>query len=554
MSGLDRGPIIRTVRIKRWSSSISKLFNKCQIEQIITEDFQSVPPKLKPKAALGYLFEMAHSQDIDAGQSNAVMEFFRKRSGKLFNDFSEYPEVWPWLCENGLIKAEEIDSFTTEAQKLENTVLIGLLLNYQNELGIKNVHKARENKEKNREKYSDELNARMVARATAKGIEGLTFSITGKTSFWKSNKEIQDYLALYGAKLSSSVTKKTDYLVRIDPEDQSDKVRKANELGVMVIDQADFFDMIGGRYKDAPEITIPEWIREIPNRAFMGCTTLSKVSIPEGVTNIGEEVFDDCVCLESVFVPISVIHIGKNCFKSTAFYKKSSNWESGILYCGNALIKAKRNIRGECFLKKSTRSIADGAFQSCGSLTSVKIPAGVKSIGSAVFKNCSSLSNVIIPDSVTEIGESAFADCSSLESVIIPDGVKSIRNAAFKNCSGLSNVIVPDGVTEIGESAFSGCCSLKNISVPEGVKEIKVSAFEECSSLEAFRIPKGRIGIGFYAFYNCRNLKCVTISENVKEINKWSFCNCPSLIIHAPSGSYAEKYATENSIPFVAEG
>jgi hypothetical protein len=28
---------------------------------------------------------------------------------------------------------------------------------------------------------------------------------------------------------------------------------------------------------------------------------------------------------------------------------------------------------------------------------------------------------------------------------------------------------------------------------------------------------------------------------------------CPNLTIHAPAGSYAEAYAKENNIPFVAE-
>ena len=33
----------------------------------------------------------------------------------------------------------------------------------------------------------------------------------------------------------------------------------------------------------------------------------------------------------------------------------------------------------------------------------------------------------------------------------------------------------------------------------------------------------------------------------------WAFVDCPNLTIHAPAGSYAEQYAKENHIPFVAE-
>ena len=45
----------------------------------------------------------------------------------------------------------------------------------------------------------------------------------------------------------------------------------------------------------------------------------------------------------------------------------------------------------------------------------------------------------------------------------------------------------------------------------------------------------------------------VTIPEFVKIISKFAFDNCPRLTIHAPTGSYAEQYAKENNIPFVAK-
>ena len=66
------------------------------------------------------------------------------------------------------------------------------------------------------------------------------------------------------------------------------------------------------------------------------------------------------------------------------------------------------------------------------------------------------------------------------------------------------------------------------------------------------------------------------IPKNVKLVDSWTFLGCPELTeliifgsktklgkeiydmsteltIHAPAGSYAETYAKENNIPFVAE-
>ena len=66
-------------------------------------------------------------------------------------------------------------------------------------------------------------------------------------------------------------------------------------------------------------------------------------------------------------------------------------------------------------------------------------------------------------------------------------------------------------------------------------------------------IPDSVTSIGDWAFSGCSGLTSVTIPEGVTSIGKWSFSNCYDLTIHAPAGSYAEEYAKENNIPFVAE-
>ena len=39
----------------------------------------------------------------------------------------------------------------------------------------------------------------------------------------------------------------------------------------------------------------------------------------------------------------------------------------------------------------------------------------------------------------------------------------------------------------------------------------------------------------------------------MKDVSCWAFSGCKALTIHAPAGSYAEQFAKEYSIPFVAE-
>ena len=58
-----------------------------------------------------------------------------------------------------------------------------------------------------------------------------------------------------------------------------------------------------------------------------------------------------------------------------------------------------------------------GAFENCGSLTSITIPNGVPNIELRMFANCSSLKSVTIPRSITLIKAQAFYNCSNLKIV-----------------------------------------------------------------------------------------------------------------------------------------
>ena len=66
-------------------------------------------------------------------------------------------------------------------------------------------------------------------------------------------------------------------------------------------------------------------------------------------------------------------------------------------------------------------------------------------------------------------------------------------------------------------------------------------------------IPDGVTSIGGRAFHNCKSLTSVTFSASVTSIGNEAFSGCRLLTTHASAGSYAEQYAKEHNIPFVAE-
>jgi DNA ligase (NAD+) len=81
-----------------------------------------------------------------------------------------------------------------------------------------------------------------AAGGGSKELAGKTFVLTGKLSAM-SRDEAGDLIRSHGGNVSGSVSRKTDYVVA--GEDAGSKLKKANELGVTVLDEAAFLAMIG---------------------------------------------------------------------------------------------------------------------------------------------------------------------------------------------------------------------------------------------------------------------------------------------------------------------
>lgn len=139
-------------------------------------------------------------------------------------------------------------------------------------------------------------------------------------------------------------------------------------------------------------VTIPDSVTSIGNKAFKGCYGLTSITISDSVTSIGDSAFMGCTRLTSIEIPDSVTSIG------------------------------------------------EGAFYGCTGLRNITIPDSVKSIDDWAFEGCSGLTSIAIGNSVTSIGEMAFYGCDSLTSITIPDSVTYIGWEAFRDCTGLTTL------------------------------------------------------------------------------------------------------------------
>ena len=101
-------------------------------------------------------------------------------------------------------------------------------------------------------------------------------------------------------------------------------------------------------------------------------------------------------------------------------------------YTGSSDLVIPREIDGQ-----TVRSLADGCFDGCKSLTSVELPDTLETIGKHAFRDCTALRGMEIPDSVTRIGVEAFYGCTALEAICLGDDLEYVGIGAFKECNQL---------------------------------------------------------------------------------------------------------------------
>jgi DNA ligase (NAD+) len=84
----------------------------------------------------------------------------------------------------------------------------------------------------------------IAGEAKPQTLAGLTFVVTGGLENF-TRDSIAETITAHGGKPSSSVSKKTDYvLVGSDP---GSKLAKAQDLGVTIIDESRFLELLAGK-------------------------------------------------------------------------------------------------------------------------------------------------------------------------------------------------------------------------------------------------------------------------------------------------------------------
>lgn len=167
--------------------------------------------------------------------------------------------------------------------------------------------------------------------------------------------------------------------------------------------------------------------------------------------------------------------------------------------------------------------------------------------------------NVTVPNklssfTVLEIADEAFMNNKDIESVSFANAkaIDAIGEFSFAGCTSLKSVNIPSTLDKIAFASFMGCTSLTDINISSNISVINGQVFQNCTSLTEFTVPNSVGTISDFSFAGCTSLEKVVIPKTVKNISDKAFLNCDKLTIFGYTNSYAQTYAEENGINFVA--
>ncbi|MCR5087891.1 MAG: leucine-rich repeat protein [Oscillospiraceae bacterium] len=208
-------------------------------ECVIANDPGKLPTALKPIAAISYAENPA---EPGSEREKKHLKYIKSNATKLIDEALSHPALLGLMCEKKLLTLEVSESYFTAAQAQGKTEAVSRLLDYrENVLTAKEKEKAAQKAEQREEKVTDFI----FSSEALEQLQGKVFAVTGSVKSFKSREEFKACLDACGAVLSETLNGETDYLITNTPKSGSAKNKKAEELGVKKLSEAEFNRLIG---------------------------------------------------------------------------------------------------------------------------------------------------------------------------------------------------------------------------------------------------------------------------------------------------------------------
>lgn len=361
-------------------------------------------------------------------------------------------------------------------------------------------------------------------------------------------------------------------------------------------------------------VTIPEGAKSIGGYAFNGCTKLTEVKIPQSLKSIGERAFSGCRCLAVVNIPDSTTEVDPDfldadgvtgiIISNPSRLPASLRPKAAVGFSRNHLKGEESGFKENCkYIKSNAAKLVDVAVAYPELLAlmcqerliapkDIQIymetvqKAGKADLIAMILDYSDNKINAKQKEGVEKRKEKeqatvtdrmlarqgrqgieglniavtgnleTFGNRNELKAFILENGGKLASSLTAKVDYLIMNYPETDsakkqaaqelGIEIITERKFNDLAD--RLFTIEGTRLIKY-----CGSSGKVTVPDGVTSIGFFAFQGCSGLTSLSISGNVTSIDTFALSDLPNLTIHAPTGSYAEQYAKENNIPFVAD-
>ena len=203
------------------------------------EDITDVSAKYRPGAAVGFAEDGRDCTDENGKQ---YCKYIKSNAVKLVGLAVEHPALLYLMLREKLIAAKDLDAVTAAVQKTGNAELIAAVLNYGNSaVSEQDKEKARQKKDQRETNVTNFI----FDAEKLEALKGKTFVVTGKLKTFVSRDELKECLTTCGAALTETLGEGVDYLITNTPDSGTAKNKKAVELGVARITEAQFNDMIG---------------------------------------------------------------------------------------------------------------------------------------------------------------------------------------------------------------------------------------------------------------------------------------------------------------------
>lgn len=342
---------------------------------------------------------------------------------------------------------------------------------------------------------------------------------------------------------------------------------------VTALDSSLFFE-----HEELEAVVMPDTVEVLGHRLFEKCTSLQSVRLSSNLKQIGSGVFARCNRIGRVTVNSPVVSAEAKLFmgasvEELAFGPRVREFdlaEFGLKELERISVDPANEALSTdglaVFSKDGTvlvrlvvpvshydvpegcHYIADRAFDSMKSLSSITLPEGLKGIGRLAFAK-TSLKLVQLPQTLEFIGEKAFFFCVSLSEIVLPASVRSVGEEAFSS-SGVKKAVLPNSLEWLGQGAFDRTPVQENISqgtirvfpsvLPgENQNQLRIDGWggvymgrtfvELIGQIMTYQIAEGTRAVAPNACKRHRALQFISVPEGVEEIGDDAFRGCKGL-------------------------